>query len=106
MRTTLFSVKVILGMMLTPVYADDAPYAELEGIEARCARDVANATWEVMRDQSWRQLSQLLSFGGASDMVALIGDTIRAELRGCFVEVYRLGVEHGQRIEASHETPR
>ena len=47
-----------------------------------------------------------MTFETDSDMVALIGDTIRAELRGCFVEVYRLGVEHGQRIEASHETPR
>jgi hypothetical protein len=77
--------------------------AQLEGIETRCANDVVDATWQVLQDKSWGQLADLLSLRGATEMATLLGDTIRAELRGCFADVYRLGFEEGRRVKASDE---
>lgn len=89
----------------TSAHADKTPEEQLEGIEAQCARDVVDATWETMRDRSWSQLAELLSFGGAAEMAALLGDTVRAELRDCFVDVYRLGYEDGRRDAAAQDEP-
>lgn len=99
MRVTLLFGTVAI-LMIVPSQAQNTTHAKLEGIEAECARNIAAATWEVLSDQSWTQLSRLLSLGGAAEMTAAIGGAIRAELRECFVAVYRRGVEDGKRIRS------
>jgi hypothetical protein len=93
---------LLTGLFANSAHADDN-LKELEEIEARCAKDIALATWDILRNLSWTELAGLLSASGVNETASKLLSTIQSELRGCFAEVYRVGVEDGEHAAKSQE---